>query len=188
MRPELRDRREETWDLLVVKGLKYSTVCERLAAKYDVKENTIEKDISRMKNWLPELIRVDDTGGYSRLREIRQNRQRMQQMAMEARRDGDRKEELRIRRLIDQAVELDITISQSLGMTQRAPDEVSVTGDMSHDHDHDHDHEHKHAHAEVGQGLTEKQRKHLDAITGGAEEIEVEAVSDSGSAAGDDDS
>lgn len=126
MRPDLRERREETWDLLVVKGLKYGDVVERLATKYDVTEGAIEYDISEMDTWLPKIDVSSMESGVSRLRELRQNRQRLQQMAMEARQDGDRDAELSIRRRLDKAIELDVKLSQSLGVTEKEPDEVEL--------------------------------------------------------------
>lgn len=183
MRPDLRERRKETWNRLIVQGFPYRQVCDHLGEKYDVTPNAIEKDISRMDDWIGDLIAVDDVSGYSRLMEIRQNRQRLQRMADEARRETDRDEELRIRRMIDKAVQLDVMISQSLGITDRAPSEVNVSGDMAHDHDHDHEHAHAHAtvpfnaaekSTETGDGLTDRQDAHLAALDTGPEEIPVE--------------
>lgn len=183
MDPELQSRRKETWKLLIVQGVPYRNVCERLSDKYDVTASAIEKDISRMDNWIGDLIHVDDTSGHSRLMEIRENRQRLQRMAVEARQDGDREEELRIRRMIDKSAKLDVTISQSLGITARSPNEVSIDGAVNHDHDHDHEHGHQVVpfnaegkNEETGDGLTDKQRSHIEALTGGEEEIPVAAV------------
>lgn len=183
MKPELQERRKETWNMLIVRGLPYRQVCDHLAEKYGVQPGTIEKDISRMDSWVPKLIHLDDASGYSRLLEIRENRQRLQRMAAEARQEGDREEELRIRRMIDNATKLDIEISQSLGITAREPDEVSIEGDVNHTHGHEHSHEHKAVpfnasgkSEETGDGLTDKQREQIAALSGGEEEIEVEAV------------
>ncbi|MFD1512451.1 hypothetical protein [Halomarina rubra] len=129
MRSELRERREKTWDLLVVKGLDYGDVVERLATQYDVTASAIESDIHRMDDWLPKLDAGSTSSGLSRLRELRQNRQRYQQLAVEARREGDIDQELRVRRRIDQAIDLDVSLAQSLGLTVREPEEVTVAVD-----------------------------------------------------------
>lgn len=122
MKEELRERREETWNLLVVNGMDYSKVVERLSEKYGVAESTISTDINRMDDWLPKLDRVSQKSGHSRLKELRQNRQRLQQMALEARQDGDLEKELQIRRQIDKAIERDVSLAQSLGLTIEEPE------------------------------------------------------------------
>lgn len=126
MRDDLIERREETWDLLQVKGFSTSEVARKLAQKYGVKEATIRKDISRMDNWLDKLDDHTSKTAASRMREFRQNRQRMHQMAMEARQNGDLDTELKIRRAIDSNVEIDVELSQSLGLTTREPDRAEV--------------------------------------------------------------
>lgn len=130
MRKDLRKRREETWDLFAIKGLDYGDVVERLAEKYDVAEGTIESDIHRMDNWLPKLDETSQRSGVSRMRELQKNRQRLQQMALEARRDGDLSQELEIRRQIDRSAERHINLSQSLGLTDEVPDEIKHSGEI----------------------------------------------------------
>ena len=124
--------------MVLVKGLPTMQVARRLADQYDVKPNTIVKDIGRMDDWLPELQeqRPLSQSTASRLREQRKNRQRMHQMADEARRDDDLglAEERRIRSKIDEMLETDIRLSQSVGETPRAPDEVEMRGGMQHAH------------------------------------------------------
>lgn len=126
MDPEIRERRLDTWDMLVVKGLDFSKVVSRLAEQYDTTENAIKTDISRMDNWLPKLDIASQKSGVSRLRELRQNRQRLQMMAMEAHQQGDLEKELKIRRRIDKAVETDVKLSQSLGLAEKEPEQVEV--------------------------------------------------------------
>lgn len=126
MDDELRQRRQETWDLLVVKGIDYGKVVSRIASKYDISESGVESDISRMDNWLPELDPHNLESGLSRIRELRQNRQRLQQMALEAQNEGNLDKELRIRRQIEESVETDVELAQSLGLTEKEAEEVEV--------------------------------------------------------------
>lgn len=179
MRQDLRERRLETWDLLVIKGIPYGDVVTRLADKYGTAESTIESDIGRMDNWFPKLDLTDDelVRAQMRLREHRQNRQEIQQLILRIRNNDNIsdatkiKRELEARRQLDESVEREVQLAQSLGFLDRAPDQISVSGDVSHDHDHAHTHT-----AELGDDLSERQREHLDSITTGPEEITVEAV------------
>nr|ADE29158.1 hypothetical protein [uncultured virus] len=131
MQEELRKRRDETFEMLVVKGYDYSRVVTTLADRYDVVPSTIETDINRMSDWLPHLSHYDDDNGQGKLRELQKNRQRLHQLATEARQDGERLEELKIRRHIDKSVETETELAQSLGAMHEEPDEVQVDGDMS---------------------------------------------------------
>jgi predicted nucleic acid-binding Zn-ribbon protein len=117
MDDSLRSRREDTWDLLVVKGLDYRKVVRRVSNKYGSPESTIESDISNMDSWLPDLDHTNFSSGVSRLRELRENRQRRQQMVLEARSEGDTERERALLQEIDWAIEKDVRLSQSLGET-----------------------------------------------------------------------
>lgn len=129
MDEELRERREKTWNMLVVRGFDYSKVVSRLADEYDMSEGGIKSDIHRMDDWLPKLDDISYQSGVSRLRELRENRQRLQQMALQARKDDDLEQELKIRRQIDKAVQTDIQLSQSLGHADREEDGVDNLAD-----------------------------------------------------------
>jgi hypothetical protein len=128
MREELQKRRDETFEMLVIKGYDYRRVTDTLAERYDVATKTIESDINRMNEWLPRLAWYDDDDGAGRLRELHKNRQRMHQMATEARKDGDVNLELKIRRQIDSAVETEVELAQSLGAMNETSDEIEHTG------------------------------------------------------------
>jgi hypothetical protein len=130
MQQELRKRRDETFEMLVVKGYDYRRVVDTLADRYDVATGTIEADISRMSDWLPQLSHYDDDSGAGRLRELHKNRQRMHQMATEARQDEARMEELKIRRQIDSSVSTEVELAQSLGHVEKQPEEhdLDVSG------------------------------------------------------------
>jgi len=126
MQQDLRKRRDETFEMLVVKGYDYRRVVSTLSDRYDVKPKTVEKDISRMSDWLPHLSHYDDDNGAGRMRELQKNRQRLHQMATEARQEDDTRLELRIRRQIDAAVETEVELAQSLGEMNEEPDETNV--------------------------------------------------------------
>lgn len=124
---DLLSRREETVDLLVVQGLPYQRVVERLADRYDITQSGVKTDIGRIDDWLPKVIDESDKtrkDALVRLKELRTNRQRLQRMALEAQQDDDLETELQIRDKIDDSIELDIALSQSLGLTEREPTAV----------------------------------------------------------------
>lgn len=129
MQEHLRKRRRETWEMLIVKGYDYRRVCDTLADRYDVVPKTIEKDIQRMDDWLPRLIHYDDDDGTSRLLELQANRQRLHQMATEARQDNERMDELKVRRHIDQNISTEVELAQSLGAMNREAEK------REHEHD-----------------------------------------------------
>lgn len=126
MSPSLRERREKTFDLLIVAGYDYSEVVERISAKYNITESGVRSDISRMEKWLPELVEDDAVrkDGLVRLKELRANRQRLNRMAREAAANNDLETELRVRERIDDNLDLDVALSQSLGLTSRRPAEI----------------------------------------------------------------
>lgn len=130
MRDDLRERRERTWELLVVMGIEYSKAVSRVASEYDCAEGTVKSDISRMENWVGELD-VNYYTGVSRLRELRQNRQRKWQMAMQAQQDEDLGLERKIRKDIDDNIVKDIRMSQRLGLTNEEPTEIDIGGELS---------------------------------------------------------
>lgn len=125
MRDDLRQRRERTWELLVVMGIEYSQAVTRIASEFDCSEGTVKSDISRMESWLSELD-VNYYSGVSRLRELRQQRQRLNQMAMQAQQDEAREEELKVRKEIRRNIEKDIKMSQRLGLTNEEPTEIEL--------------------------------------------------------------
>lgn len=116
--------------MLVVKGYDYRRVVDTLAERYDVATGTIEADIHRLPEWIDKLAIYDDDDGHSRLMELRENRQRLHQMATEARKEEDLALELKVRRRVDKAIETDIELSQSLGLTNEEPQSLEVEGPM----------------------------------------------------------
>lgn len=131
MNSELRERRLKTWKLYIVRGVSHSRVCQRIAAEYDMSEGGVKADIARMDDWLPKLdaADLDEGNGLSRIREARENRQRMQQMALKARQNDNLELELKIREKIGKEIDRDISSSQSLGMTPKEPDQTEHSTD-----------------------------------------------------------
>ncbi|UTF56010.1 hypothetical protein [Natronosalvus rutilus] len=125
MRDELRARREETWRLLVEMGIGYSDAVARIAENFDCNESTVKTDISRMETWIGELD-VAYYSGVSRLRELRQQRQRLNQMALEARQQEDLTTEKSVRQEIRQNLESDMRMSQRLGLTNEEPQQFEL--------------------------------------------------------------
>lgn len=112
--------------MLIVKGYDYRRVVDTLADRYGVAPATIETDIHRMDDWLPRLTFYDDDDGLSRILELQVNRQRLQKMATEARKEGKPRLELKIRNRIERSVELEIEVSQSLGRLVKAPEKIEA--------------------------------------------------------------
>jgi len=127
MKEELRERRERTWELLVVMGVSYSQTVSRIAEQYDCAESTVKTDISRMESWVGDLD-VSYYSGVSRLRELRQARQRLRQYEMQAQQDEDQDLASRINDKIAKNLKADLRISQKLGLTNETPTEVEVGG------------------------------------------------------------
>lgn len=127
MREELRERRERTWELLVVMGVSYSQTVTRIAENFDCAESTVKTDISRMESWVGDLD-VSYYSGVSRLRELRQARQRLRQYEMQAQQDEDPDLASRINDKIAKNLKADLRISQKLGLTNETPTQVEVSG------------------------------------------------------------
>jgi len=127
MREELRERRERTWELLVVMGVSYSNTVTRIAEQFDCAESTVKTDISRMESWVGDLD-VSYYSGVSRLRELRQARQRLRQYEMQAQQDEDPDLASRINDKIAKNLKADLRISQKLGLTNETPTQVEVSG------------------------------------------------------------
>lgn len=138
MDPELVDRRERTFELLVVGGRRYSDVVATIASEYDITEAGVESDIRRMETWLPKLVEDDHAreSGLVRLKELRVNRQEMRRLYEDLKTDvlehGERDPEVLIEILsrIDDNLDLDIALSQSLGLTRREPAQLEVDHEL----------------------------------------------------------
>lgn len=116
---ELAERRDRTFELLVTQGRAYTDVVETITDEYDASKTAVETDISRMNDWVPKLVDELDRGredGKLRLRELKKNRQRLQQLAADA---EDPSKELKYRRTIEQSIETELQLRQSIGLTHR---------------------------------------------------------------------
>lgn len=134
MKPQLVERRERTFELLIVEGRRYGDVVAMIADEYDISESGVRSDISRMDDWLPELVEDDHArkDGLARLKELRMNRQEMRRLY------GELKEEIKhdpeadprvlidILERIDDSLDLDFALSQSVGHTDTEPAQVEV--------------------------------------------------------------
>lgn len=123
MRPDLRERRRETFRLMYRLGLPQRDVVARLADQYDVSEAAVRKDIQRMSGWITE-IDVPLQDGVLRVRQIREQVQELEQAALEAKQDGDLAEARRCRDAIVKAIKTEDQMARRLGLTDEAPNQV----------------------------------------------------------------
>jgi len=130
MRDDLRERRERTWELLVALGVDYGDAVSRLAQEFDTAEGTIKSDISRMDTWVGKLD-ISYYTGVSRLRELRRQRQKLEQLALQAASDEDIPEQRKLRKTIADLVVKDVRISQKLGLTNEEPTQIELAGELS---------------------------------------------------------
>ena len=108
-------------------GVSYSQTVSRIADQYDCAKSTVKTDISRMESWVGDLD-VSYYSGVSRLRELRQARQRLRQYEMQAQQDEDQDLASRINDKIAKNLKADLRISQKLGLTNETPTQVEVGG------------------------------------------------------------
>lgn len=116
MEPELRERRQRTWELLVLEGCPEREVVGRLSDAHGISEDTIREDIRNMVEWLPELDYSEDEWAMreSRLRELRVVRQRLHEMAKEAKEEDDLRMELDIYRELIRTLNIDEDLTDKL--------------------------------------------------------------------------
>ena len=153
MRADLRERREATWERLIVRGERYSRVCEDIAEEYDVEQSTVETDISRMDSWVPKLIHSLLPTGLSRMKELRRVRRELYAVAEEQKRAGELNKARLTFKEIGANIERDIKLSQSLGLATSEPDEHETTVEVQ----------------SFSEDLTDEERRVLDAVTGGGD-------------------
>jgi hypothetical protein len=125
MRPDLRERRRETYRLLYRLGVPYSDAVSRLAEQYDVTESAIENDIAKMSGWITD-VDVSLQDGLLRVRQVREQAQELEQLALQAQQNEDLTEARRCREAIVKAVETENQMAQRLGLTEKAPAQVEV--------------------------------------------------------------
>ncbi|WP_436347050.1 hypothetical protein [Natronorubrum sp. FCH18a] len=116
MKDELRQRRQETYRMLVAHGISHSEVVKRLSDSYDVSKSAIRKDIKNMNSWLPDLS-VDFSAAIVRLTRLRDQQQELESVALQARRDGDPRTEIRARQEIRKSIMAEHNIATDVGLT-----------------------------------------------------------------------
>ena len=125
MRPDLRERRRETYRLLYRLGVPYSDAVTRLAEQYDVTESAIENDIAKMSGWITDLD-VPLADGLLRVRQVREQVQELEQLALQAQQNEDLTEARRAREAIVKAVKTEDKMARRLGLTEEAPVKVET--------------------------------------------------------------
>jgi hypothetical protein len=144
MREDLRERRQQTYHMLYRLGVSYGNTVSRIAEEYDVAESTVKSDIANMSNWVRELdVSLHD--GLLRVRKVRDQHQELEQLALEARQNGDLAEARRAREAIVKALETENRMAQRLGLTNEEPQRHEV---------------------EIGETLSEEDQEMLNDICG----------------------
>lgn len=123
----LNERRQETYNLLYRYGVDYTEGVQRLSDSYGVSKSAIRKDISRMGSWITE-INVDLGDGLLRVSKVRDQHQDLEQVALEARRDGDLETVIRAQRAILKALEVEDRMAARLGLT---PDDAEIAEEQT---------------------------------------------------------
>lgn len=116
MNDELRDRRQETYQMLVAHGISQTEVVKRLSDRYNVSKSAIRKDIKNMNSWLEDLS-VDFGAGIVRLTRLRDQQQQLEQVALQARNDGEAQTEIRARQEIRKAIMAEDRMATRLGLS-----------------------------------------------------------------------
>ncbi|WP_049898898.1 hypothetical protein [Halococcus agarilyticus] len=117
---ETRDRRKSTWQLLQMEGVSEEETVATVAEEHGVNESTVSEDIRNMEEWLPKISRSAREAELSLLYELEENRQRLYEMADEARDEEDLSMELKIRRSIVNTIKLGGQLNEDI---DRNPDE-----------------------------------------------------------------
>lgn len=129
MREDLRNRREQTFNLIYRMGVSPSKAVARLADRYDCTESAVWTDLGRMGDWITsDELNVSFQDGVLRLAKVRGQHQDLEQLALEARENGDLSEARRCREAIVDAIETENDLAQSLGLTSEEPTQIEVEG------------------------------------------------------------
>lgn len=122
----LLERREETYNLLYRHGVDYSEAVQRLSDSYGVSKSAIRKDVSRMPSWISD-INANLGDGLLRVAKVRDQHQDLEEVALEARRDGDLETVIRARKAIVQSLRVEDRMAARLGLT---PDDAETAEDV----------------------------------------------------------
>ncbi|WP_336361944.1 hypothetical protein [Halalkalicoccus salilacus] len=113
MDPEVHERRRRIWRLLVEDDLALGEIIETVADDFDTAPETIEEDLETIDDWLPELDLLREVPGIALLAEVRQNRQRLHQMAEQAHEQDDLTQERKIRSEINRSLNIERQLGNS---------------------------------------------------------------------------
>lgn len=113
MRAEDHERRQRIWELLVYEDPALREVIETITDEFDTSRETVEDDLNSIDEWLPKLDLFREVQGVSLLAELRQNRQRLYEMAEEARDQDELVEERKIRAEINRSLNMERHLSDS---------------------------------------------------------------------------
>ena len=130
MRSETRDRRRATWKLLEMDGVSEAEATSMITAEYDVAESTVREDINTMSEWLPEVSRSARVAELSLVYEVEETRQRLYEMAEEARDNDDVDVELKIQQRIIDTIKLSNRLRDDI---DRDPQEETLLDEMMKD-------------------------------------------------------
>lgn len=101
----------------------------RLSDEYDVSEAAIRKDIQRLPRWISD-VSVGLQDGLLRVRQVRDQVQELEQLALEAHQEGDLSEARRCREAIVKSVRVENKLAQRLGITNEEPIQIELAGDL----------------------------------------------------------
>jgi predicted DNA-binding protein YlxM (UPF0122 family) len=121
MDPEVHERRRRIWRLLVEDDLSLNEIIETVIEDFETTPETIEEDLESLGEWLPELDLLREVPGIALLAEIRQNRQRLHQMAERADEQEDLVQERKIRSEINRSLNIERQLANSKLQTIRTP-------------------------------------------------------------------
>lgn len=113
MRAEDHERRQRIWELLVYEDPALTDVIETITDEFETSRETVEADLNSIDEWLPKLDLFREVQGVALLAELRQNRQRLYEMAAEARDDDELVQERKIRAEINRSLNMERHLTDS---------------------------------------------------------------------------
>lgn len=128
----LTERRKRTHDFYVIQGLSREATVNRVVSEFDTAPATVHEDLRSMSEWVGDLVQTDPTGE-SRIRELREARDRLYKLAIDARENGDADLEQKIVGDIVSSIATDIELYQSLGLTVDAAGQIDLPEDVDDD-------------------------------------------------------
>ena len=111
-------------------GVSEAEATSMITAEYDVAESTVREDINTMSEWLPEVSRSARVAELSLVYEVEETRQRLYEMAEEARDNDDVDVELKIQQRIIDTIKLSNRLRDDI---DRDPQEETLLDEMMKD-------------------------------------------------------